>query len=103
MVTKKEFLKMAESCFVNKKQYMTMVRIALDSGIIDLEKCEPNYSAVYPLATAIYKKETEWYIHGSSDDSWRRKACRQASKLYQMFYCPHQYIRNFYAKYKNFN
>ena len=103
MITKDEFLKLAERCFVDKKQYMTMVNIALDSGLIDLEKREPNYSAVYPLATAIYEKETQWYIDGASDDSWRRKARRLATSLRQMFYHPAYYIEDFYDKYKYFS
>lgn len=97
-ITREDFLKKAESCFIPKKQYMMMVRMALDSGIINLEKCDPDYSAVYPLATAIYEKETGWYLDGSSNDSWRRKARRQANELIEMFYHPCYYIKNFYKK-----
>ena len=102
MITKEEFIKLAENCFIDKKQYMRMVKVALDSGIIDLDKCDPNYSAVYPLAVAIYEKETKWYITGSSDDSWKRKARRQANELFQMFYHPCLYIRDFYKKHKGY-
>lgn len=100
MITKEEFLKKAESCFIEKDRYMEMVNIALESGLIDLDNCEPNYTAVYPLATAIYEKETKWYIDGSSDDSWRRKARRKATELRQMFYHPYQYIKDYYNKHK---
>lgn len=103
MITKERFLELAERCFVEKEQYMTMVKIALDSGLIDLEQCENNFSAVYPVATAIYEKETKWYIEGSSDDSWRRKARRLATNLRQMFYHPYQYVEDFYNKYKHFS
>ena len=80
-----------------------MVRMALDSGIIDLEKCRPDFSAVYPLATAIYEKETKWYIDSSSDGSWQRKARHQANELICMFYHPCHYIENFFKKYKKWN
>ena len=102
MITKEKFIELAEKCFVSKEQYMKMVDIALDSGLIDLSKLEDNFSAVYPLATAIYEKETKWFIDGASDCAWRRKARLKATELVKMFYRPNRYIHCFYEKYGMF-
>ena len=102
MITKERFLELAEKCFIDKKTYMEKVNIAIESGLIDLEKEEPNFSAVYPVATAIYEKETSWYITGSSDESWMRRARRKATELRSMFYHPIYYIKDFYERHPKY-
>ena len=56
-----------------------------DKGVItdaDIEKMEDNFLPTYPIAAAIYEKETQWYITGSSYESTRRKA-RRMCNLYK--------------------
>lgn len=79
IMTKERFLQLAEDCFISKEDYMKSVNRLLESGAVDLENLPDDYRAVYPVVTAIYERETQWFINGSSDDKWKRKARRDAN------------------------
>lgn len=81
-MTKKRFLKLCEDCFVTKEEYMQEVTKLLKSGVIDIENFEDNYRPIFPIALAIYERLTQWYIAGSIDHKWRRKA-RRAANIYK--------------------
>ena len=71
-----------EHLFISKEDYMNDLQKLFDKGLLTDEKIaqmEDNYLPIYPIAAAIYEKETAWYITGSSHDSTRRKARRDCN------------------------
>lgn len=71
-----------EHLFISKEDYMKDLQKLFDKGLLTDEKIaqmEDNYLPIYPIAAAIYEKETAWYITGSSYDSTRRKARRDCN------------------------
>jgi len=76
---KETFLKKMDNLFVDKEEYDKQLKRLLDSGAIDFEKFEDNFLDLYPIAAAIYQRETDWYLTGSLDDKVRRKARRDCN------------------------
>jgi hypothetical protein len=81
-MTKKEFKKRAMHLFIEKKKYEELLNKAMESGIIDFEHLPDNYLAVYPVAAAIYKETTRWFLEGCNDPKVRRQQKRESSNIY---------------------
>lgn len=76
-----------ECCFVDKETFMRDLEKLFDKGVLDenkISKMEDNFLPIYPIAAAIYERETQWFITGSSDDKIRRKARRDCN-FYKSF------------------
>ena len=83
---KKDFIKMVESQFITKEEYMKDFQKLLDNGIItdsDIEKMPSNFLPIYPIAAAIYERETAWFINGGSPETAR--AARRKTNYYKRF------------------
>ncbi len=81
-MTKEHFMERIEHCFIQKDEYMRNIQKLFDKGVItdkDIEEMDDNFIPIYPIAAAIYKSETEWYLTGSCDDSVTASAKRKCN------------------------
>ena len=81
-MTKKEFKKMAMRLFIEKKKYEELLNKAMESGVIDFDNLPDNYLAVYPVAAAIYRETTRWYLEGSSNPRTKSQQKRESNRIY---------------------
>lgn len=79
---REEFKKRAMRLFVERKEYEELLDKAMNSGVIDFENLPENYLAVYPVAAAIYKETTEWYLDGSHDRATVKQQRRESDRIY---------------------
>lgn len=76
-----------EHCFIDKETYMRNLEKLFDSGVLNdgiIAKMESNYASVYPIAAAIYERETSWFITGNSDPE-KNRAARRKCNFYKSF------------------
>lgn len=80
-MTKEMFMKRMDEMFISKEEFMRDLQKLFDKGVLTdeiIEKMEDNYKPIYPVAAAIYSRETQWYLNGSSE-AGRREATRKCN------------------------
>ena len=73
-----------ERCFITKEEFMKDLQQLFDKGAItdeDIAKMRDDFLPIYPIASAIYLRQTEWLLHGASEPSTNRQTSRRANYL----------------------
>lgn len=83
-MTKEEFREKAMSLFIEKEEYEKLLNKAMESGVIDFNNLPDNFLAVYPVAAAIYREKTRWYLEGSNDTKVKRQQKKEANIIYSI-------------------
>lgn len=79
-MTKERFLELCEVCFLSKEDYLKDINKLLNSGCIGLDSfTDATFLDIYPVVAAVYERHTKWFIEGSLNKEWKRKARKTAN------------------------